>query len=379
MDVGVIEQSGSWYKYDDETLAQGGDNTKDLLAESPSLKREIENAVREETGMQALPSIDVQRVKTGGRVVRENGGIAVVHEEREEREYEIAASSRLLVREGQRIEAGEQLTEGTKNPHTLLQVLGREAAQRYMLAEVQKVYRSQGVNIHDKHFEVVFSKMLSMVQVLRSGDTELLSGDMVERGEFAEINERVVSEGGDPASAKPVLLGVTKAALNTESFLSAASFQYTIKVLSGAAIEGKRDELKGLKENVIIGKLIPAGTGFWEAHKDLLPAAPSEKEYLLKEILAEELGSGEEESVSQILAKELGSEGESVEQLLAELGPEEAADLQELGAPSQDLTIESIARLLGIEETGDEEDAEDAGQPPDGDRRGSGVHADGQE
>jgi DNA-directed RNA polymerase subunit beta' len=176
-----------------------------------------------------------------------------------------------------------------------------------------------------------------------------------------------------------VLLGVTKAALNTESFLSAASFQYTIKVLSGAAIEGKRDELKGLKENVIIGKLIPAGTGFWEAHKDLLPAAVSEEENLLKEILAEELGSREGESVSQILAEELGSEDESVERLLAELGPEEAADLQKLGAPSQDLTIESIARLLGIEETGDEEDDEDAGLPPGGDRRESGVPADGQD
>jgi DNA-directed RNA polymerase subunit beta' len=375
MDVGVIEQSGSWYKYDDETLAQGGDNTKDLLSESPGLRREIENAVREETGMQVLPSIDVQRAKTSGRVIRENGEIVVVHEEREEREYEIAASARLLVSEGQRIKAGEQLTEGTKNAHTLLQVLGREAAQRYMLTEVQKVYRSQGVNIHDKHFEVILSKMLSMVQVLRSGDTELLPGDLMERGKFAEINERAVSEGGDPASAKPVLLGVTKAALNTESFLSAASFQYTIKVLSAAAIEGKRDELKGLKENVIIGKRIPAGTGFWEAHKDLLPATTSEEEDLLKEILAEELGSGEED-VSQILDEELGSEGESAEALFTELSAEEAADLEGLGAPPEDLTIESIARLLGIEGSDEEEeqqeDEEDAGPSPDTDLREPG-------
>jgi len=213
------------------------------------------------------------QVKHGGRVVMEEDALAVVYDEREEREYEIPSSARILVSEGQRIEAGDSITEGSKNPHTILAVLGREATQLYLLQEVQKVYRSQGVNIHDKHFEVIISKMLSKVQVIRSGDTEFLPGDLVDRREFSDINARIVSEGGQPASAKPVLLGVTKAALNTESFLSASSFQHTIKVLAGAAIEGKRDNLKGLKENVIIGKLIPAGTGFWEAHPDQLLAA----------------------------------------------------------------------------------------------------------
>jgi len=244
-------------------------------------------------------------IDTGGRVVWEDDGIAVVYEDREEREYEIPSSSRLLVREGQQIEAGGQLTEGTKNPHTLLQVLGREATELYILQEVQKVYRSQGVPIHDKHFEVIVSKMLSKVQVLRSGDTELLPGDLVERGEFGEINQRVVSEGGDPASAKPVLLGVTKAALNTESFLSASSFQHTIKVLAGAAIEGKRDELKGLKENVIIGKLIPAGTGFWEYKKREL-AATTQPEEAVEAILGVELGGASGSEGLDLLAESLG-------------------------------------------------------------------------
>jgi len=160
------------------------------------------------------------------------------------------------------VKAGQQLTEGSKNPHRILAILGREAAQLYLLQEVQKVYRSQGVNINDKHFEIIIREMLSKVQVTKPGDTDLLPGEMVDRLAFIEANARAVEQGGRPASARPILLGVTKAALNTESFLSAASFQHTIKVLAGAAIEGKSDHLRGLKENVIIGKKIPAGTGF---------------------------------------------------------------------------------------------------------------------
>jgi DNA-directed RNA polymerase subunit beta' len=226
-------------------------------------------------------------VKRGGRLQVAEDSVTVVYDEREEREYEIPSAARLLVAEGQRIEAGTQLTEGSKNPHTILAVLGREATQLYMLQEVQKVYRSQGVNIHDKHFEVIIGKMLSKVQVTRSGDTELLPGDLVERKEFAARNAQVSAQGGQPASAKPVLLGVTKAALNTDSFLSASSFQHTIKVLAGAAIEGKQDDLKGLKENVIIGKLIPAGTGFWEVRPDELVAAPKEADLLEADLEAE--------------------------------------------------------------------------------------------
>jgi DNA-directed RNA polymerase subunit beta' len=214
--------------------------------------------------------------EVGGRLVWEENGVAVVYDDREEREYEIPSSARLLVSEAQVIEAGQEITEGSKNTHDLLAILGRDATQSYLLQEVQKVYRSQGVNIHDKHFEVIIRKMLGKVQVLRPGDTDLLNGDLVDRREFMEINEQMTAEGKEPATARPVLLGITKAALNTESFLSASSFQHTIKVLAGAAIEGKRDELRGLKENVIIGQLIPAGTGFWKAHQELLPEGTEE-------------------------------------------------------------------------------------------------------
>jgi DNA-directed RNA polymerase subunit beta' len=201
-------------------------------------------------------------VPYGGRILREERHIIVLRERRDEREYEIPSAARLIVENGQRVKAGQQLTEGSKNPHRILSILGREATQLYLLQEVQQVYRSQGVNINDKHFEVIIRKMLNKVQVTKPGDTDLLPGEWVDRLVFAETNAKAVEQGGRPASARPVLLGVTKAALNTESFLSAASFQHTIKVLAGAAIEGKCDHLRGLKENVIIGKKIPAGTGF---------------------------------------------------------------------------------------------------------------------
>jgi DNA-directed RNA polymerase subunit beta' len=281
-------------------------------------------------------------VQTGGRLVREDGGVTVVHEDREEREYEIPSSARLLVSEGQRVEAGDQITEGSRNPHTILSVLGREATQLYLLQEVQKVYRSQGVNIHDKHFEVIISKMLCRVQVLRSGDTELLPGDLVDRRVFAETNARIVAQGGQPATAKPVLLGVTKAALNTESFLSASSFQHTIKVLAGAAIEGRRDELKGLKENVIIGKLIPAGTGFWESREPELEAGAEPAESV-EAILEAELGSGVDLDLEDLdltadeLAEQFASEDFQIENLAEDDDEEEdAIDLDDLDLFLQD-------------------------------------------
>jgi DNA-directed RNA polymerase subunit beta' len=166
------------------------------------------------------------------------------------------------VEEGERIEAGDQLTEGSKNPHRILDILGRDAVTQYLLREVQQVYRPQGQNINDKHFEVIIRKMLSKVILTASGDTEMLPGELVELSIFQNRNLAIAEEGGQPARAEPVLLGITKASLNTDSFLSASSFQHTIKVLAGAAIAGKEDSLIGLKENVIIGKLIPAGTGF---------------------------------------------------------------------------------------------------------------------
>ena len=197
-----------------------------------------------------------------GRVQIDESGLRVVWESIEEEDYEIPAGVRLLVKDGDIVTAGQQLTEGSQNPHRILEILGPDAVTQYLLHEVQQVYRPQGQNIHDKHFEVIIRKMLSKVVVTASGDTEFLPGDLVERPEFQETNEQIVAEGGQPAEAEPVLLGITKASLNTDSFLSASSFQHTIKVLAGAAIAGKADNLVGLKENVIIGKLIPAGTGY---------------------------------------------------------------------------------------------------------------------
>ncbi|WKZ37034.1 MAG: DNA-directed RNA polymerase subunit beta' [Anaerolineales bacterium] len=188
--------------------------------------------------------------------------IIVSYEQREEVVEDIPNTSRLLVKTGAHVEAGQPLTEGSLNPHRILKIQGRDACQMYLMTEVQKVYRSQGQNIHDKHFEVIIRKMLSKVQVTRPGDTRYLPGDAVDRLEIRKMNEGLLAEGKQPARFGEVLLGVTKASLSTDSFLSASSFQHTIKVLASAAIGSTTDPLFGLKENVIIGKLIPAGTGF---------------------------------------------------------------------------------------------------------------------
>jgi len=176
-------------------------------------------------------------------------------------EYPISKRSRMLVTDGEHVEVGQKLTQGTEDPQEVLRILGVRRAQEHLVDEVQQVYRSQGVSIHDKHIEIIVRQMLRRVTVIESGDTKLLPSDLVDRVRFEEENRRVVSEGGTPASGRPVLMGITKASLATESWLSAASFQETTRVLTDAAIHGKSDSLLGLKENVIIGKLIPAGTG----------------------------------------------------------------------------------------------------------------------
>ena len=164
--------------------------------------------------------------------------------------------------EGELVEPAQRLTEGSLNTHDILRISGREACQQYMLTEVQKVYRSQGQNIHDKHFEIVIAKMMSRVNVTDSGDSETLPRELSNRIAVMEENEELLQEGKRPLKFNDILLGITKAALNTDSFLSAASFQHTIKILTQAAVNRDEDPLFGLKENVIIGKLIPAGTGF---------------------------------------------------------------------------------------------------------------------
>ena len=231
-----------------ELLVKDGDR---IIAGAPIAQPPTPN----ESQLPAQPIL----ARIGGtvRVVNKNK-IQVIYEDREEREYPIPAAARLLVEDGQMVYAGDQLTEGAKNPQHILHIQGRDAVRKYMVEEVQKVYKSQGVNINDKHIEVITRQMLRRVKVDHPGDTGLLPGDLVDRRKFDEINNQIIAEGGEPATATPVLLGVTKASLNTDSWLAAASFQETTRVLTNAAIEGAVDRLQGLKENVIIGKLIPA-------------------------------------------------------------------------------------------------------------------------
>jgi DNA-directed RNA polymerase subunit beta' len=187
-------------------------------------------------------------------IVPDDGSDEIVHDK-------LSKRVRLRVTEGGHVEVGEKLTEGTIDPHELLRVLGPRAVQVHLTQEVQEVYRSQGVLIHDKHIEIIIRQMLKRVQVIDSGSTEFLPGLLVDRAQFEAENRRLVAEGGEPAAGRPVLMGITKASLATESWLSAASFMETTKVLTDSAINAKSDSLVGLKENVIIGKLIPAGTG----------------------------------------------------------------------------------------------------------------------
>jgi DNA-directed RNA polymerase subunit beta' len=179
-----------------------------------------------------------------------------------EEEHLIPLSKHVIVFKGDFVKKGQQLTEGPVVPHEVLDVCGPQELQEHLLNEVQEVYRLQGVEINDKHIEIIVRQMLRKVKITDPGDTSLLWGDQVDRLEFAAENERVIEKGGKPADASPVLLGITKASLETDSFISAASFQDTTRVLTEAATLGKVDRLRGFKENVIMGHLIPAGTGF---------------------------------------------------------------------------------------------------------------------
>ena len=197
-----------------------------------------------------------------GQVRVEDNKVIVTYESHMTEEYNIPTNARLLIHDGDNVSAGTPLTEGSLNPHMILKLNGRDACQMYMLKEIQDVYRTQGQNINDKHFEVIIRKMLGKVQVTSSGDSPYLPMDVVDYLTLKDINRRLEEEGKRPAKYTEILLGVTKASLSTDSWLSASSFQHTIKVLASAAIGGLKDPLYGLKENVIIGKLIPAGTGF---------------------------------------------------------------------------------------------------------------------
>ena len=198
-------------------------------------------------------------------IVPDDGGEEVVYDKLSKRQrlkvFKHEDGSERLLADGDHVEVGQQLMEGSADPHEVLRVQGPREVQIHLVKEVQEVYRAQGVSIHDKHIEVIVRQMLRRVTIIDSGATEFLPGSLTERGEFEAENRRVVAEGGEPAAGRPVLMGITKASLATDSWLSAASFQETTRVLTDAAINCRSDKLQGLKENVIIGKLIPAGTG----------------------------------------------------------------------------------------------------------------------
>jgi DNA-directed RNA polymerase subunit beta' len=247
--------------------------------------------------------------------------VTITDDKGEENDYSFPARTHLYVKPGQKVEAGTQLNEGSLYPAEILAIKGRTETEQYIVAEVQRVYRTQGVDINDKHIELIVRQMLKKVRVDQKGSTELLPGQLEDRLTFEAINEKFKGKKTKtPAKAEPVILGITKASLATESFLSAASFQETTKVLTDAALEGKRDRLMGLKENVIIGKLIPAATGLGHYRsvqiEPVEPAQPPAEELLSEEELQADL--------------ELAGDGEGA--TLEGFGPSFAEELEELAS-----------------------------------------------
>jgi DNA-directed RNA polymerase subunit beta' len=231
--------------------------TKDITGGLPRVAELFE--ARKPKEQAVITEID-GRVEMGG-FVKGMRKIIIRADNAETKEYLIPRGKHISVHEGDRVKAGEALMDGSPNPHDYLAVLGDRELQRYLVNEVQEVYRLQGVTINDKHIEIIVRQMLRRVRIEEVGDTEFVVGELIDKFVFQEENERVLAQGKRPATAKPVLLGITKASLSTDSFISAASFQETTRVLTEAAISGKTDDLRGLKENVIVGRLIPAGTG----------------------------------------------------------------------------------------------------------------------
>ena len=231
--------------------------TKDITGGLPRVVELFEARKPRETAVMS----EINGVVRIGEVVKGARKVTVVGDDNTEREYSIPRGVHINVQDGERVKAGDPLMDGPRNPHDILSVLGEKALQKYLVNEIQEVYRLQGVNINDKHLEVIVRQMMRWVKIEDIGDSEFLPEEVVDRFKFREENDRVVQAGGRPASGKPVLLGITKASLSTDSFISAASFQETTRVLTEAAINGKLDNLRGLKENVIMGRLTPAGTG----------------------------------------------------------------------------------------------------------------------
>jgi DNA-directed RNA polymerase subunit beta' len=268
--------------------------------------------------------------------------VVITDADGEERRHSFPRRTRLFVEAGEKIEAGRQLNEGSVYPHELLAVPGRPKAERrtkteqYLVHEVQEVYKSQGVDINDKHIELIVRQMLKKVRVDQKGDTDYLPGQFVDRFEFAKVNEATIERGEEAAQFEDIILGITKASLNTDSFLSAASFQETTKVLTDAALEGKTDRLNGLKENVIIGKLIPAATGLKRYRRiEIEPAEPLPR-------AIDDVGLLDQDEI----AAELGLSGEGFNGGYGQEFDNDLASLERIGAGGSDPGfVEELADL----------------------------------
>jgi DNA-directed RNA polymerase subunit beta' len=231
--------------------------TKDITGGLPRVVELFEARKPAETAVMS----EIDGAVKLGPIAKGKRKLIITGDDGEEREYDIPRGTHINVQEGDRVRAGEALMDGPLNPHDILRVLGMSRLQEYLVNEIQEVYRLQGVNINDKHIEVIVRQMLRWVKIKEVGDTDFLLEEQVDRFRFTDENERVREMDGEVSQAEPLLLGITKASLSTDSFISAASFQETTRVLTEAAISGRVDYLRGLKENVIMGRLIPAGTG----------------------------------------------------------------------------------------------------------------------
>jgi DNA-directed RNA polymerase subunit beta' len=268
--------------------------------------------------------------------------VVITDEAGEEHRHAFPRRTRLYVSEREKIQAGKQLNEGSLYPHELLAIRGRTETEQYLVKEVQEVYKSQGVDINDKHIELIVRQMLKKVRVDQKGDTDYLPGQFVDRYEFAKANDDVIAKGGETAQFEDIILGITKASLNTDSFLSAASFQETTKVLTDASLEGKIDRLNGLKENVIIGKLIPAATGLKRYRRieiepsEPLPRAIDDVGLLDQEEIAAELGLANGEALGTGYGSEFDADLASLEKIGAgSTDPGFVEGLGELDVPEE--------------------------------------------
>jgi DNA-directed RNA polymerase subunit beta' len=238
-------------------MPRGENKTHDITGGLPRVAELFEARSPKDAGMLA----EVTGTVTFGKETKGKQRLVITDQEGTDHEFLISKDKNVLVHDGQVVQKGEEIVDGPADPHDILRLLGIEALSRYIVDEVQDVYRLQGVKINDKHIEVIVRQMLRRVKIADPGDTPFIRDEQVERSEMLDENDKAIAAGKRPATYENVLLGITKASLSTDSFISAASFQETTRVLTEAAIMGKKDELRGLKENVIVGRLIPAGTG----------------------------------------------------------------------------------------------------------------------